>query len=85
LQTRFELTDEQVAPSLGVLRDYGNISSATILFVLEAMRRQLKETASEQKSGIALAFGPGLTAEMIEIAYVPSVAGKEQIAGGAYA
>lgn len=85
LQTRFELTDEQTAPSLGVLRDYGNVSSATILFVLEAMRKQLIETGSEREGGIALAFGPGLTAEMIEIAYVPTVTGQEQIAGGAYA
>lgn len=85
LQTRFELTDEQVAPSLGVLRDYGNVSSATILFVLEAIRNQLRENGSERAGGIALAFGPGLTAEMIEIAYVPSVAQQKQIAGGAYA
>lgn len=85
LQTKFELTDEQAAPSLGVLRDYGNVSSATILFVLKAMRRQLKEAGSGQASGIALAFGPGLTAEMIQIDYVPAAAQHKQIAGGAYA
>lgn len=84
LQNRFELTDEQMSHSLGVLRDYGNVSSATILFVLNAMRKQLQETGSEPVSGIALAFGPGLTAEMLKIAYVPAVLTHEQTEGGAY-
>ncbi|MGO4548768.1 type III polyketide synthase [Paenibacillus sp. 2TAB23] len=79
LQNKFELTDEQISHSLGVLRDYGNVSSATILFVLNAMRQHLHESGSEAVTGIALAFGPGLTAEMIKIAYVPaSLAGDEQ-------
>lgn len=86
LQKKFGLTDEQTAHSLGVLRDYGNVSSATILFVLHAMRLHLEETGSGPASGIALAFGPGLTAEMIKIAYVPAVLekGQEQAADGAY-
>ncbi|WP_138755589.1 type III polyketide synthase [Paenibacillus sinopodophylli] len=78
LQTKFELTDEQISHSLGVLRDYGNVSSATILFVLNAMRQQLHERGSGAASGIALAFGPGLTAEMIKIAYVPAALEQQQ-------
>ncbi|WP_053377606.1 type III polyketide synthase [Paenibacillus sp. FJAT-27812] len=87
LQNKFELTDEQTAHSLGVLRDYGNVSSATILFVLDAMRMHLQESGSDAVSGIALAFGPGLTAEMIKIAYVPATIARErgqQQADGAY-
>jgi len=86
LQTKFELTDEQTAHSLGILRDYGNVSSATILFVLSAMRNHLQETGSEPVSGIALAFGPGLTAEMIKIAYVPAAIKHEleQTVDGTY-
>lgn len=86
LQNKFELTDVQTSHSLGVLRDYGNVSSATILFVLNAMRSHLQETGSERVGGIALAFGPGLTAEMIKIAYVPAVltGDQEQMADEAY-
>ncbi|MFD2117962.1 type III polyketide synthase [Paenibacillus yanchengensis] len=69
----YELSDEQTRPSRTILRDYGNMSSATILFVLEEMKRQLEEGKKEMTSGIALAFGPGLTCEMIQIQYVPQV------------
>lgn len=84
LQSEFGLSDSQTAHSLGVLRDYGNVSSATILFVLQAMRSHLQDIGSAAASGIALAFGPGLTAEMIKIAYVPAVLAQEQPVGEAY-
>ena len=47
-------------PSLNVLRTHGNMSSATILFVLDELRRN---TASGHL--LAMGFGPGLTAEVI--------------------
>ena len=45
--------------SRAVLQDHGNMSSATILFILERLRRR-------ERSGpcLALAFGPGLSAEV---------------------
>ncbi len=45
--------------SRGVLRDFGNMSSATMMFVLQ---RMLEKTAGPQ-NGVAMAFGPGLCAE----------------------
>ncbi len=84
LQNEFGLTDSQTTHSLGVLRDYGNVSSATILFVLQAMRSHLQDIGSAPASGIALAFGPGLTAEMVKISYVPAVLAQEQPVGEAY-
>jgi predicted naringenin-chalcone synthase len=42
-----------------VLRDYGNMSSATILFVL----KELLEQAHDNEKIYAMAFGPGLTVE----------------------
>lgn len=42
-----------------VLRDYGNMSSATILFVL----KELLEKANADEKIYAMAFGPGLTVE----------------------
>jgi len=48
----------QLAESRAVLRDFGNMSSPTILFVLERLRR-----ARAPLPCVALGFGPGLTAE----------------------
>ncbi|WP_372620883.1 type III polyketide synthase [Falsiroseomonas sp.] len=48
-----------LAESRAVLRDYGNMSSATVMFVLAAMLRN----AAPRQRGCALAFGPGLSAE----------------------
>lgn len=45
--------------SRDVLRRYGNMSSATIMFVLESMMRN----TSPGELGCAMAFGPGLVAE----------------------
>ncbi len=42
-----------------VLRDYGNMSSATVMFVLQ----KLLTTAKAGEQGCAMSFGPGLTAE----------------------
>ena len=55
------LSDAQVDVSHGVLHDYGNMSSATILFVLE----RIVECQQPQPGdyGVLLAFGPGLTME----------------------
>jgi predicted naringenin-chalcone synthase len=78
LQAEYKLTDAQIAPSLDVLRRIGNVSSATILFVLLEMRSQLQRQSSGQSSGLALAFGPGLTIEAIKIAYEPAVAAWTQ-------
>ena len=41
-----------------VLADHGNMSSATILFILDRLRR-----AHAARPCVALAFGPGLTVE----------------------
>ena len=43
-----------------ILREFGNMSSATVLFVLE---RLLARSEPGARSGCALAFGPGLTVE----------------------
>jgi len=53
------LNDEDLAVSLEVLRQYGNMSSATVMFVLEAMLCQ----GIGEGPGVAMAFGPGLSAE----------------------
>jgi predicted naringenin-chalcone synthase len=53
------LDEAQLDIPRAVLRDYGNMSSATILFVL----KELLEKANEDEKIYAMAFGPGLTVE----------------------
>jgi predicted naringenin-chalcone synthase len=45
-------------PAREVLAEHGNMSSATMLFVLDKLRRQ-----NAPRPCLALAFGPGLTVE----------------------
>jgi alpha-pyrone synthase len=54
-----ELAPEKLAPSRSVLRRFGNMSSATVMFVLQDMMRE----AEPGQRGCAMSFGPGLTAE----------------------
>ncbi len=56
------LEADQVAASRKVLRQYGNMSSATVLFVLKEILSQ--QGRPLQESVCAMAFGPGLTVEM---------------------
>lgn len=68
VQRALGLSDDQMSPSRAVLRDAGNMSSATVLFIL---RRILHGEADDGTSTppaspervVATAFGPGLTVE----------------------
>lgn len=60
-ETALGFSKESNKFSYEILRDYGNMSSATILFVLEKI---LYENSSTPKKNIlGFAFGPGLTVE----------------------
>ncbi|GAA0307107.1 type III polyketide synthase [Kineococcus aurantiacus] len=59
VETALGLTAEQMGPSRDVLRDFGNMSSATVLFVL----RDVLARAGAGERVCAMAFGPGLTVE----------------------
>jgi predicted naringenin-chalcone synthase len=63
VQSRLELTDQEMASSRSVLRDYGNMSSATIMFVLKKILEE-----KDPGLGMAMAFGPGLTVESMVFA-----------------
>ena len=54
-----ELGPEALRWSRSVLRDFGNMSSATLMFVLGRMMQQ----APPESRGFGMAFGPGLVAE----------------------
>jgi predicted naringenin-chalcone synthase len=63
------LRPPQIEASRAVLRDFGNMSSATILFVL---KRILERWSGAGQSIAAMAFGPGLTVECALLRVVPS-------------
>lgn len=50
-------------PSWDVLRDYGNLSSASVLFVLHEWLT--KRSIASRQYGLMAAFGPGFSAEML--------------------
>jgi predicted naringenin-chalcone synthase len=54
-----ELPPDALAASREVLSRFGNMSSATVMFVLERMMQE----ARPGQLGCAMSFGPGLTAE----------------------
>jgi predicted naringenin-chalcone synthase len=53
------LSEESLWASREVLERFGNMSSATVMFVLE----RLMQKAQSGEQGCAMSFGPGLTAE----------------------
>lgn len=60
VQESLGLSPDDVSASTSTLRDFGNMSSATILFVIQ---RELARTADPGGYIAAMAFGPGLTME----------------------
>jgi alpha-pyrone synthase len=58
------ITKDDNKYSYQVLRDYGNMSSATLLFVLKSIWNDINEESSD-KNILGCAFGPGLTLEAL--------------------
>ncbi|MFN3487980.1 MAG: type III polyketide synthase [Emticicia sp.] len=56
-----ELASDALADSYEVLKNYGNMSSPTILFVLKKMM----EDTAKKGNIFAIAFGPGITMESV--------------------
>src|SRR6185503_19793420 len=80
VRTAFGLTPEQIAPARRVLARYGNMSSASIMFVFEELLRNTPQ--NESRPGAAIAFGPGLTLKAMEFTYAPSVVASNFHAAG---
>lgn len=64
VETALDLVPETLAASRAVLNDNGNMSSSTLMFVLQRL------FADKPRSGVALAFGPGLAAEGLRFGWV---------------
>lgn len=62
IEKELVLTKRQNKPAYDILRDYGNMSSPTVLFVLEEICKKLNGV-DDGKKILSFAFGPGLTLE----------------------
>ncbi|MFC4241753.1 type III polyketide synthase [Gryllotalpicola reticulitermitis] len=76
VESRMGLDEKQLRASREVLRDFGNMSSATILFVLRNLLDGAESRAAERGPAdpervCAMAFGPGLTVETALMTVLP--------------
>ncbi len=70
IRQSLQLKDEDLSFSYEVLKDYGNMSSPTILFVLQKILANIEsEKKSERQTIFGAAFGPGLTMETFTAIY----------------
>ena len=69
IQEQMKLPENALQNSYDVLRDYGNMSSPTVLFVLQKIMDEIKTTENRDAVIFAAAFGPGLTMETFTATY----------------
>ncbi|KAB2623200.1 polyketide synthase 5 [Pyrus ussuriensis x Pyrus communis] len=70
VEAKLALKPEKLEATRRVLSDYGNMSSACVLFILDEVRRKsaekgLKTTGEGLEWGVLFGFGPGLTVETV--------------------
>lgn len=70
------LPAEAMLPSREVLREFGNMSSVTTLFILERMFRSWRSRGGREACrAVALGFGPGLAGEAALVEFATGPAG----------
>ncbi|KAK2966800.1 hypothetical protein RJ640_007648 [Escallonia rubra] len=70
VEEKLALKPEKLKPTRHVLSEYGNLSSACVLFIMDEMRKSsakddLKTTGQGLEWGVLFGFGPGLTVETV--------------------
>ncbi|KAJ3700145.1 hypothetical protein LUZ61_003850 [Rhynchospora tenuis] len=70
IEAKLKLTKEKLVASRNIFANYGNMQSATIMVVLDEMRKKSVEakkatTGGGFEWGVLLTFGPGMTVELI--------------------
>ncbi|XP_015887534.3 chalcone synthase 1 [Ziziphus jujuba] len=70
IELKVGLKPEKLRATRHVLNEFGNMSSATVLFILDEMRRRsmedgLKTTGEGLEWGVLFGFGPGFTVETV--------------------
>nr|AUG98245.1 stilbenecarboxylate synthase [Plagiochasma appendiculatum] len=78
VEKTLSLKPEKLVATREVLFDYGNMSGASVLFVLDQMRKRSAEmnaptTGEGCDWGLVVGFGPGLTVEVSVLKAIPRV------------
>jgi alkylresorcinol/alkylpyrone synthase len=68
LEEELSIERQKMQPSWNVLREYGNLSSATILFVLREWLSERRPATGTY--GLMAGFGPGLSIELLLLRWV---------------
>lgn len=76
IKKQTQLNDSDMQYSYKVLKDYGNMSSPTILFVLNEI---MQAEHAEGETIFSIGFGPGLSIETALLTYVTNESGKSNI------
>lgn len=72
MEKAFSIDEKMLKHSYGVLKDHGNMSSATVIYVL---KRWLEESIGKSfsgKQGILSALGPGFSSELLLMEWIES-------------
>jgi alkylresorcinol/alkylpyrone synthase len=67
IQTELELAPEMTALTRSVLRDHGNMSSATILYVMDRFLKNEAPELPNGSEGLIAAMGPGFSVEQLHV------------------
>ena len=63
VESELNISREKNKYAFEVLREFGNMSSVTILFVLKSIFEDFRSSKQKDSTVLAMAFGPGLTLE----------------------
>ncbi|KAJ3681812.1 hypothetical protein LUZ60_014385 [Juncus effusus] len=79
VEAKLELQKEKMRATRHVLSEYGNMSSACVLFILDEMRKRSTEEGKATYGeglewGVLFGFGPGLTVETVVLHSIPITA-----------
>ncbi|GKC93513.1 chalcone synthase [Tanacetum coccineum] len=80
VELKLGLNKDKMRASRHVLSEYGNISSAAVLFIIDEMRNKSAEDGAATTGegldwGVLFGFGPGVTVETIVLHSLPKVKG----------
>jgi len=78
IESRLDIARAKNKYAFEVLKNYGNMSSATVLFVLQLILEEYKETQNPLKL-LAMAFGPGLTLESGLFEIIPALVANSKL------
>ncbi|CAL9058396.1 chalcone synthase 2-like [Musa acuminata AAA Group] len=79
VEAKLGLEKEKMKATREVLKEYGNMASGSVLFILDEMRKRSAEdgkatTGEGLEWGVLFGFGPGLTVETVVLHSIPIAA-----------